>query len=392
MPSSQRRGRVGSIAQEGASRVRKTLLRLSSSPLHHALPSVISVIAAAAVSLILVAVSSGDPGTALSSFFVAPLSSPFFLGNFLDQASLLAVAALGMIISIRGGTFNLGGEGQAYAGGLAGTMVLLSLGKGSPSGMAAVTTMLVASLVAAGAGAFLGGAAGVLKRRFGADELIGTYLLSSAAFPVIDYLIGGPLRDQASNLVATAPLEESLRFHRLMPPSTLNSSALFTLALVLCVSVALNRTRGGFILTLAGSAPSFARYAGVVPERAWTPTLALSGAFHGLAGMFAVAGTYGVCHKGFTGGLGWNAIAVALMARAQGLAVLPAALAFAYIVQGSNSALLRSDLPTEATALVQATVFLLVTARLGGLARGKGLQALGERLAALVAPRKEAQP
>lgn len=333
-----------------------------------ALPSLAAFAAAALVSLVLVAAASGDPAGALRSFFVSPLATPFFLGNMLDTAALLAVAAAGMTVSIRGGTFNLGGEGQIYVGGLAAAVILLAF-QNRPGTVEVpalpILALLAAALGSAGAGAVLAGLAGFLKRRFGADELIGSFLISSAAFPVLDYLITGPLRDPGSNLLATPALVGALRFPRLLPPSALNASAVAAALLVVATAMALDRTRTGFRLTLAGSAPNFARYAGVAPERIWVPAMAASGAFHGLVGLLAVAGTYGACHKGFSGGLGWNAIAVALMARSRPLAILPAALAFAYLVQGSDSALLRSDLPTEATALVQATVFLLVTARFG---------------------------
>ncbi|MDR1373619.1 MAG: ABC transporter permease, partial [Treponema sp.] len=65
---------------------------------------------------------------AVQSFFVGPWVSSWFLGNTLDSIALLLTASLGALASFRGGTFNLGGEGQIYLGGLAASTVLLAGG------------------------------------------------------------------------------------------------------------------------------------------------------------------------------------------------------------------------------------------------------------------------
>jgi simple sugar transport system permease protein len=89
--------------------------------------------------------------------------------------------------------------------------------------------------------------------------------------------------------------------------------------------------------------------------------MGVSGALNGLTGFFAVAGTYGLCHRGFSGGLGWNAIAVALIARNRPLALIPAALALGCLKAGSDSALLSRGLNFETAAFIQAAALILAT-------------------------------
>jgi ABC-type uncharacterized transport system permease subunit len=190
--------------------------------------------------------------------------------------------------------------------------------------------------------------------------------------PVADFLVSGPLRDPANNLLATARFAPDRLLPAVLPPSTLNASAPIALVLLAAAAFALERTAVGFRLRVAGSSPSFARFAGIEPASYWTPAFAVSGAFHGLAGFFAVAGTYGLCHRGFPGGLGWGAIAVALIARNSPLALVPAAAAYAWLETGSETAMLASELSFETSAFVQAAVFLLITARFSRrLFRGK---------------------
>ncbi len=319
--------------------------------------SLIALGTATLLAAVLIGFGSADPGAALGAFFRGPWSSPWFLGNTVDAAVLLLTAALGVALAFRGGTFNLGGEGQIYLGGLAAAVVLLYVPE-KP-----VPALLLAALAALAAGGAMGAVSGWLKRVVGADELITSFLLSAALSPVADYLISGPLRDPSGSLLALPRPAAAYLLPRLLPPSSLNVSLFAALALALAVHTFLARSAPGYRFRIAGAGPDFARYAGIPPERYWGPALAASGAIHGLAGFFAVAGTYGVCHRGFSGGLGWNALAVALIGRNKPLVLIPAALAYGWLRSGADTAVLATGLDIDTSALIQAVVLALATVR-----------------------------
>jgi len=327
--------------------------------------SILALLAAVLLSTILIALTADNPGDALKSFFITPWTSLYFLGNMLDRSGLLIVTGLGIALAFKGGTFNLGGEGQVYAGGLAAVFVLLH----APESLAPAVTILVALAASLAAGGILGAVSGILKSRFGVDELISSFLISSTVAPVADYLISGPLRDPTSNLLATARIPARLLLPRLMEPSSLNVSLLGAVLVALFFAFFMVSTVTGYRIRLAGSNPIFARFAGFSPSSYWMPVMGVSGALHGLAGFFAVAGTYGLCHRGFSGGIGWNGIAVALIARNNPLALIPSAVAFAWLETGASAALLSSGLSIETGTFIQAVVFLLVTARFVPLGR-----------------------
>jgi simple sugar transport system permease protein len=224
----------------------------------------------------------------------------------------------------------------------------------------------LAAFAAAAVGALMGAVSGVLKKRLGANEIITSFLLSAALSPLGDYLISGPLRDPSGNLLATARFADPRRLFRLLPPSNLSLSLAFALALIVAACVFMGKTIWGYRFRLAGTEPDFARYGGIAVERCWTPALTASGALGGLTGFFAVAGTYGLCHLRFPGGLGWNAIAVALIARNRPGALIPAALVYGWLKAGSDSALLAAGLSFETSAFIQAAVLLLATVRFTG--------------------------
>lgn len=338
--------------------------------------SIAATTAAIGGAALLIGLAAPDPGEALSAFFLTPFSSPWFLGNMLDRAALLMTAAAGITVAFRAGTFNLGGEGQIYLGGLAAAAVLLS-----PAISIGPAALAAAAIAAVAAAAALASVSGFLKARFGVDEMISSFLAGSAVSPVVDYIVSGPLRDPANSLLATPHFAPDRTLAKILEPSALSLSAPMALAVLFLVALVLERTAVGFRLRVSGSNPEFARFAGIKGDRYWTPAMAVSGALHGLTGFFAVAGTYGLCHRGFSGGLGWSAIAVALIARNFPLAVMPAAAIYAWLEAGSDAALLGSDLSIQTSAFAQAVVFLLVTARFS-LKRFSGLRTVADRIKA----------
>jgi simple sugar transport system permease protein len=221
--------------------------------------------------------------------------------------------------------------------------------------------LCLACLAAIAAGGLMGSLSGILKKRFGANELITSFLLSAALSPVADYLISGPLRNPGGNLLATQRFAANRLLPRLLPPSNLSLSFIFALGLILLGQIFLYRSVWGYRFKTAGAAPAFARYGGIDPERCWVPAMTASGALAGLAGFFAVAGTYGLCHLGFPGGLGWSAVAVSLIARNRPLALFPAAFIYGCLKAGSETALLSRGLNFETSAFIQAIVLILAT-------------------------------
>ncbi|GHU35210.1 hypothetical protein FACS1894172_16660 [Spirochaetia bacterium] len=186
-----------------------------------------------------------------------------------------------------------------------------------------------------------------------------SFLISASLFPVADYAIAYLLRDPSGNLLASAPFIRTIP--RILPPSHLSLSFPVALILIIGTFFFFRNTAAGYRFTIAGTDPEFARFGAIDPTRFWLPSLALSGAFHGLAGFFAVAGTYGRCHTGFSGGIGWSAVAVALIAGKYPLALIPAAFGYGALKSGSDSLLLSTGMSFESTAFIQAAVLFLAT-------------------------------
>jgi simple sugar transport system permease protein len=307
--------------------------------------------------LVLLLVSE-KPSKSVYFFFLGPFLNLYNLGNMLNAAVPLILAGLGIVIAFRTSVFNLGGEGQIYTGALVTTAVCLSLP--GLSGLAGKSLVLLAGALA---GAIVAGVSGLLYVKWQTNELLSSFLLSAALLLVVDYFITGPMYDQSSNLLTTASISSQYWLVRILPPSSLNTASIGALLCAGLVSLMLFRTRIGHDLRICGLNREFALYGGISMGVYIVLSMFLSGFLHGLAGGIAILGTYHMCIQGFSAGLGWNALAVALIGRNHPLGVVPAALFYAYLEAGAEAAVIHSGVSFEVATLIQAIIFYLITAQ-----------------------------
>ncbi|WP_319478142.1 ABC transporter permease [Marispirochaeta aestuarii] len=300
---------------------------------------------------------SPKPLEALADLCTDPLRTPFAFGNLMATAGILTLSGAGIAVAMSSGSFNLGGEGQAYLGSLLPVLLLLALPGAPPS-------LMIPLGLAAGAfgGSAMGWLSGIMREKIGTDELISSYLAAGAVIPIIDYLIAVPLRDPDSYLLSTPKIAEGFRLVRLLPPSQLTSGIFLALGAALLWWFLSRYTLMGYELRLSGANPRFASLSGIRVSRYRSGGMSISGALCGLAGALMSLGVYGAAVQGGTGGIGWNGIAVALIARYRPALILPAALFFAYLTQGLSAAVMASGISNEMGLLLQAAVFIAITA------------------------------
>jgi len=270
----------------------------------------------------------------------------------LRETAPLLVTGLAVALAFRGGSWNIGAEGQLLAGALCATAVATRLLVDAPA------LWLVPAVALAGAfgGALFGALAGVLRAARGVSEVISTILLNFVASSLVALAIHGPLQEAARAYPKSDPFPAAA----LLPSfGRVHAGLLAALSLAVLLHALLSRTPFGFRLRAVGLAPTAARFAGISPERIAVTTLALSGALAGLAGAFEVAGVTGQLYEGLSAGTGYTAIAVALLARLQPLWVIPSALFFGALEAGAAAMQREAGVPAVVTQVVQGVVILL---------------------------------
>jgi simple sugar transport system permease protein len=295
-----------------------------------------------------------NPVDAYHALLQGSLGSRFALGETLMVAVPLILCGLAAAIPFTAGLWNIGGEGQLYAGAFATTAVALTFPH-VPGGL----LTLLALLGGAAGGALWGLVAGGLKVRFGANEVIVTLMLNFVAIILVAYATdslwsGGGLSG------STKPTPAGVDLPDIWPGTTLNLAIVITLAVAALAAVLLTWTRLGFALRVTGLNPDASRLAGFNIPLIVIVAFALGGACAGLAGACQVVGVDHTLASGFSPGYGYMGIAVALTARLNPFWIVPAALFFAVLVVGGNQLPIAVGISSAAASVVQATFVLLL--------------------------------
>lgn len=306
----------------------------------------------------------GDPArivAAIQSGTAADIATAIRpLTETLVVATPLILAGLAVAISFRAGMFNIGVDGQLMIGALGATITAFVLQGQLPS----VAILLVSIVVGVLSGAFWGFIPGFLKARTGAHEVITTIMLNYIAAQVVFFALRSPtLRAPGS----TAPVSKPLSFIDIpliidLPAIRLDYSFVVALLMAGAVSFLLFRTTKGFELRASGFNPTAARYAGMSAGGSMMLAMALSGALAGLAGSFMVIGTVGQLSLDLSGGIGFTAIALALLAGLRPSGVVLAALLFGALTSGGKLMGIQSGIPFDLLVFIMALVIMFVAA------------------------------
>ena len=321
-------------------------------------------------------VAGYDAGLALGALWSGAFGSWYALTSAtLVRAVPLIIIGLGLALAFRGGVFNIGGEGQFYAGAIAATWVGLQVG-GLPWPVA-TAVVLSASVLA---GALWVAVPVVLRVRYGVLEVISTLLLNFVAESLTSLLVQGPLQESQHIYPQSDAIAETARLP-LLPNTRLHAGLLLALAGALLLHWLFSRTLWGFRLRSVGLGPRAAEIAGKIDgRRMGASALVLSGAIAGLAGGVEVSGVSYALFPNLSPGYGFTAIAVALLGRLHPLGVVLAGLLFGALEAGAGAMQREAGVPAVAVYVVEAVVILAVllaeSARRHG---GVALASLGAR-------------
>jgi ABC-type uncharacterized transport system permease subunit len=277
------------------------------------------------------------------------------IGDTLMAWVPLTLAAAGLVVTFSGGLWNIGIEGQIVMGGIAATWV----GRSLPGpGWVLILAMIVAGATGGMLWALL---AGTLKTRARVNEIFGGLGLDFVASGLAVYLIIGPWKRRG---IASTSGTSLLRSEATLPvfgQTRLSLVALFlAVAALVIVYVTMRGTRFGLRLRAVGRNPRSAFLLGIPTERYLLAAFAVCGAVAGVAGAIQVSGVWHKLVPSISGGYGFLAILVALLAAFKAVRVAPIALFFAIIAVGSSQLTLFLNLNSAVGSVLQAVLVLFV--------------------------------
>jgi simple sugar transport system permease protein len=297
-----------------------------------------------------------DAGRALGALWSGAFGSWYAITSAtLVRSVPLVVIGLGLAISFRAGAFNIGAEGQFYAGAIAATWVGLHVGS-LPAPLAAAAVLSVALL----AGALWIAVPVLLRVRYGVLEVISTLLLNFVAEATTSLVVQGPLQERQGIYPQSDAIAEAARLP-LLPGTRLHAGILIALAGAAVLHHLFSRTIWGFQLRAVGLGQRAAEISGRIDSRwAVAAALGISGAIAGLAGGIEVAGVSYALFQNLSPGYGFTAIAVALLGRLHPLGVVLAGILFGALEAGASAMQREAGVPAVAVYVVEAVVILVV--------------------------------
>ncbi len=309
---------------------------------------------------ILLLVAGANPLRAYRDMVTGTFGSKFDFSLVLVETAPLLLIGLGLAVAFRAKVWNIGAEGQLLVGALAGGAFAIATPIDSK-----IVMITAASLVGAGAGAAFAGIVGVLRARWGVNEVISSLLLNYVAIFGMSYAIRKPLRDPVGFQPVSETMPGSARLPD-VPGLDVHIGLLIGLALVPVVAYLIRRTPFGFHTLMMGLNREATAAAGVRTGRLVVVVMLISGAFAGLAGILQVMGPETRLTNNISPGFGFTAIIVALIARTRPLGVLLASLLIGALTLGGDVIQRTQEVPRILTLVIQAlfVIFLLVADRL----------------------------
>ncbi len=251
-------------------------------------------------------------------------------------AAPLALCALGVLIAFRCGLWNIGAEGQLLVGALAAVA--------AASATASCTAALLAGALAGFLWALVPALLAVAR---GVPEVLTTLMLNGVALELLRWLVTGPMQEPTRQFPQTAPIPVEAHLPRLELGRTggIDLGLAIALLLPIVVALTLSRTTLGLRLRAGAQSPRLVAATGWPLARARALAFGIGGALAGLAGAVEVAGVTDAVDRSLSQGLGYAAVAAALLAGLKPMAVVPAALFFAALATGTSSLQWEANVP-----------------------------------------------
>lgn len=333
----------------------RRLARALSAAALNALMPVAAVLVALACGAVLLWISGFNGWDVITVMVFGVFSDLRSVSEVLLKAIPLITIGAGLCVAFRCNMWNIGAEGQLYAGAIMATLVGTSFQGLSP--WLYVPLVMVAGAVG---GMFWGGIAGWLKVRFGASEIVTTIMLNYIALIGTSWLVTGPMKDQKAAYPQSARLFRDAYIPDLIPGTRLHIGLAVALVLAVLLYVYLYRSSAGYATRVVGINPHAARYAGMNAGRNMLIAMCISGGMAGLAGAFEVAGVTHRMYQNISPGYGFEGIAVALLAVNNPLGAILSGTLFAVLRSGSELMQITSQVPQVLVSVIQGIVILSV--------------------------------
>lgn len=326
----------------------------------------VAVILGFLVGSVFIIITGNNPLVAYSALLNGSLGSLPKIGETLLKSTPLILTGLSVAFAFKTNLFNIGAEGQYIVGAIT-TVAAAYIFRGIESSFILIPLTLLAGMLG---GALWASIAGVLKAKLGVHEVIVTIMLNYIALALSNYIVRLVLNpaivlgtEQKAHTVLIPEAARLTKLKAIIPAfgySSLNTSILIAVVCGIIAYYILYKTTMGYEIRAVGYNDLAAEYGGISVSKNMILSMAISGAFAGLAGFSQVAGlSYKVDSVAHSAGYGFTGIAVALVGKEHPIGVIASGILFGILANGERH-MQMVGIPKQVVGIIQAVIILFI--------------------------------
>ena len=330
--------------------------RLYTSPLRELAAVIIAVVGALAISALLVVLGGAGVVESFRALYDGAFGTRESALEALVQATPLILTALAAALAFKAGIWNIGGEGQFFAGAMGAWWFADTFGGVRPAPLLFVGMFLAAAI----AGGLWASIASVLKALYGTNEILTTVMLNFVILFVLSYLLSGPWRSPDTFYYQTERMDPATFLPKLVSSSRLHWGFVIAIAVAGLVYFLLARTSLGFEIRGLGVNMTAAHYKGTNIGLLIIIVMAMSGAIAGIAGAGELTGLHHRLQLDITVGVGFTGIIIALVARLNPIGVAVTAIAFGGLINGATAVQVATGISAALVQVIEGVALIMV--------------------------------
>lgn len=301
--------------------------------------------------------ADANPFQAYYYLLIDPLTRRGTLLEILVSATPLLFTGAAVTFAFSTGYFNIGAEGQLYAGAIAAAGLGMVMDNVAP--IIAIPVMVVGGFLAGMLWAFI---PAWLKVRRNVDEVVTTLLSNSIMAYIVSAILNGPWRNPVSGWPQSPDIAETAHFFKLFERARVHFGFILALVVIAILWFILTRTSFGMKMRAVGMGRPAAEFAGIGVKKTMLISALISGGIAGIAGVSEVAGIQYHLIGALSAGYGYTGIIVATLGSLNAIGVMAVAFFFGLINVGAQNLSGALRVPIFLSNILQATMLMITLA------------------------------
>lgn len=279
-------------------------------------------------------------------------------GEIFVKATPLIFTSLAFAFTYKANLYNIGAQGQFYAGSIAAIALSLWLGDVLPTALV-ILAVLVGSVAA---GAAVGGLIGLAKAKFNANEFLVSMMSTYVVNALMDYLLRTSLQETKAEYLQTDAISKNAYLPNIVPGTRIHLGFIIAIATAVLIWALLYKTPLGFRIRAVGFNHCAAELGGIRTGRIFTVAFLIAGGLAGMAGLTEINGVQHMLLQDFNASIGAFGIGIAILANGNPIGCIFASILFGFLnVMGTTMGRLPGlSIPASIIDLIEGIVMICV--------------------------------